>query len=35
MLDGKLVVSNEFQINIGGEILEVKAPAGATSANQK
>jgi uncharacterized beta-barrel protein YwiB (DUF1934 family) len=25
MLDGKLIVSNEIQINIEGEIIEVKA----------
>jgi len=33
VLDGKFVVSNEIQINIEGEIVEVKVPAAAGSAN--
>jgi polyisoprenoid-binding protein YceI len=32
MLDGKFIVSDEIQINIEGEVLEVKAEAGAKSA---
>lgn len=32
MLDGKFIVSNEIDINIEGEILEVKVPAAAGSA---
>ena len=32
MLDGKFIVSDEIQINIEGEVLEVKAEAEAKSA---
>ena len=35
MLDGKFIVSNEIQINIEGEILEVKEPVAATGAQQQ
>lgn len=30
MLDGKFIVSNEIQINIEGEVIEVAVPLGAT-----
>ena len=32
MLDGKFIVSDEIQINIEGEVLEVKAEAESKSA---